>query len=137
MLTISYVCLSCFVFHLRGPKQNTIWTYTLWSAFRWTHFLLQYIFKNVNIFYYKNNIFFLILLFNTSPFLSGTHSDGAWPRGHVWIMFNFKNRVIKMTSQIKLQHNTACNCFYIHVNITTCYVTHSPNVNKNVYFPCR
>jgi hypothetical protein len=135
MLTIFHLCLSCFVFHLRGPKHNTIWIYTSWSAFRGTHVLLQYIFKNVNIFYHKNNIFLFIFLFNTSPFLSGAHSEGAWwPRGRIEIMFNFKNRVIKMMSQIKLWYNTACNCFYIYVNIITCYVTHSPNINKNVYF---
>ena len=39
--------------------------------------LVQYIFKNVNIFYHKNNIFLLIFLFNTSPFLSDAHPEGT------------------------------------------------------------
>jgi hypothetical protein len=38
-------------------------------------------------------------------------------------MFDFKNYVIKIA--LHVQHNTVCNCIYIHANITTCSVTQS------------
>jgi hypothetical protein len=60
---------------------------------------------------------------HTQNFSFGGGGRGAEPEAIYNLCLIFKSCVIKIMSQV--QHNTVCNCIYIHTNITTRPITQS------------